>query len=80
MQNLNSKLVRKMVSMKPFKADDLFKYNMVNFDPLTETYGISFYMSYMARWPEYFQKIEDMHGNIVGYGKATLTITFTTVV
>jgi len=61
-----------MTSLMPFECMDLLRYNTVNFDPLTETYGISFYMSYMARWPEYFQKVEDIHGNIVGYimGKA----------
>jgi N-terminal acetyltransferase B complex catalytic subunit len=58
-----------MVSLQPFNCMDLLRYNTVNFDPLTETYGTSFYMSYMARWPEYFQKVEDIHGNIVGYSK-----------
>jgi len=61
-----------MTSLKPFTCFDLFKYNGVNFDPLTETYGLSFYMGYMARWPEYFQKVENINGDIVGYimGKA----------
>jgi N-terminal acetyltransferase B complex catalytic subunit len=57
-----------MVSIETFKCEDLLKYNMVNFDPLTETYGISFYMSYMARWPEYFKKAVSSDGIIVGYG------------
>jgi len=58
-----------MVSIEEFCCEDLLKYNQVNFDPLTETYGISFYMSYMARWPEYFKKAVSVDGTIVGYSK-----------
>jgi len=56
-----------MVSLSPFTCRDLLRFNEVNVDPFTETYGISFYMTYMARWPEYFIKAEDMDENIVGY-------------
>jgi len=61
-----------MVTLQPFTSWDLLKYNRVQFDPLTETYGFSFYMSYMARWPEYMQKIETASGQLIGYimGKA----------
>ncbi|XP_048579497.1 N-alpha-acetyltransferase 20 isoform X2 [Nematostella vectensis] len=43
-----------------------------NLDPLTETYGLSFYLQYLARWPEYFQVLESPTGQIMGYimGKA----------
>lgn len=34
--------------------DDLLKFNNINLDVLTETYNMSFYMSYMSRWPESF--------------------------
>lgn len=40
-----------------------------NLDPLTETYGLSFYMQYLAHWPEYFQVAESPSGEIMGYGK-----------
>lgn len=61
-----------MTTLRPFTCDDLFKYNSVNLDPLTETYGISFYMQYLAHWPEYFQVAEGPNGEIMGYimGKA----------
>lgn len=39
-----------------------------NLDPLTETYGLSFYMQYLAHWPEYFQVAESPAGEIMGYG------------
>ena len=52
--------------------DDFFKFNNINFDKLTETYGFSFYLSYMVNWPEYFQVLEHPTGRLMGYimGKA----------
>jgi N-terminal acetyltransferase B complex catalytic subunit len=47
----------------------MFKFNGVNLDPLTETYGLSFYMQYLAHWPEYFQIAESASGEIMGYSK-----------
>jgi N12 class adenine-specific DNA methylase len=43
-----------MTTLRQFKMDDLLKFNNVNLDVLTETYNMSFYMSYMSRWPESF--------------------------
>lgn len=40
-----------------------------NLDPLTETYGLSFYTQYLAHWPEYFQVAESPSGEIMGYSK-----------
>ena len=61
-----------MSILRPFTCDDLFRFNNVNLDPLTETYGLSFYMQYLAHWPEYFQVAESLNGEIMGYimGKA----------
>ncbi|EEB13237.1 N-acetyltransferase, putative [Pediculus humanus corporis] len=61
-----------MTTLRPFTCNDLFKYNNVNLDPLTETYGLSFYMQYLAHWPEFFQVAESPNGEIMGYvmGKA----------
>ncbi|XP_014673922.1 PREDICTED: N-alpha-acetyltransferase 20-like isoform X2 [Priapulus caudatus] len=61
-----------MTSIKPFTCDDMFRFNNVNLDPLTETYGLSFYMQYLAHWPEYFQVAQAPDGKIMGYimGKA----------
>lgn len=43
-----------------------------NLDPLTETYGIPFYLQYLAHWPEYFIVAEAPGGELMGYimGKA----------
>ena len=40
-----------MSTLRPFEANDLFKFNHVNLDPLTETYSMQFYMvQYMPRY------------------------------
>lgn len=47
-----------------------------NLDPLTETYGLSFYMQYLAHWPEYFQVAESPSGEIMGYSKFSTVVYF----
>jgi len=61
-----------MTTIRQFCCDDLFKFNNINLDPLTETYGIGFYLQYLARWPEYFLIAESPAGDAMGYimGKA----------
>ncbi|XP_015119198.1 N-alpha-acetyltransferase 20 [Diachasma alloeum] len=61
-----------MSIIRPLTCNDLFKFNNVNLDPLTETYGLPFYMLYLARWPEYVQVAESPSGELMGYimGKA----------
>lgn len=34
--------------------NDLFKFNNINLDVLTETYNMQFYLSYLSRWPDAF--------------------------
>ena len=43
-------------------------------DPLTETYGLAYYLQYLARWPEYFQVVESVTGEIIGYSKTSFSI------
>ncbi|TRY63666.1 hypothetical protein TCAL_00860 [Tigriopus californicus] len=61
-----------MTSLRPFTCDDMFRFNNINLDPLTETYGVGFYLQYLARWPEYFVVAEAPSGQLMGYimGKA----------
>jgi len=61
-----------MSVLRPFKADDLFKFNNVNLDIWTETYTISFYLGYLARWPDLCLVQEAPTGRMMGYilGKA----------
>ncbi|RLV93254.1 N-terminal acetyltransferase B complex catalytic subunit NAT3 [Spathaspora sp. JA1] len=45
-----------MTSIKPFQIEDLFEFNSVNLDPLTENFNISFYLQYLNEWPQLFFK------------------------
>ncbi|KAI1097457.1 acyl-CoA N-acyltransferase [Jackrogersella minutella] len=56
-----------MASFRQFYPTDLDKFAKCNLDPLTETYDLSFYLQYYAKWPSLFQVAEDPHGNIIGY-------------
>ena len=40
-----------------------------NLDPLTETYHLGFYLTYLARWPEYMTTAVSSNGDVMGYGK-----------
>jgi hypothetical protein len=39
-----------MTATNTFLPSDLFEFNNVNFDPLTATYDVAYYLSYIARW------------------------------
>jgi N-terminal acetyltransferase B complex catalytic subunit len=56
-----------MTSLRPFHATDVFRFNPTNLDPLTETYDLSFYFSYLARWPHLFNVAEGQDGTIDAY-------------
>ena len=56
-----------MTTLRQFTCDDLFRFNGINLDPLTEMYGLSFYLQYLARWPEYFMVSEAPSGALMGY-------------
>ena len=56
-----------MTIYRPFTCDDFFRYNNINLDPLTENYGIAFYLSYLSQWPEFFRIAESASGKLVGY-------------
>jgi len=47
--------------------NDLFKFNNINLDPLTETFNMSFYLSYLSQWPECFTVAEAPDGTLMGY-------------
>ncbi|KAF4610537.1 hypothetical protein D9613_006721 [Agrocybe pediades] len=57
-----------MSVLRPFKATDMFKFNNINLDIWTETYGIGFYLSYLSRWPDLCCVQEAPSGRMMGYG------------
>ncbi|NXB54375.1 NAA20 acetyltransferase, partial [Leucopsar rothschildi] len=68
-----------MTTLRAFTCDDLFRFNNINLDPLTETYGIPFYLQYLAHWPEYFIVAEAPGGELMGYSAALLMLCMFTV-
>ncbi|NXX24508.1 NAA20 acetyltransferase, partial [Nicator chloris] len=63
-----------MTTLRAFTCDDLFRFNNINLDPLTETYGIPFYLQYLAHWPEYFIVAEAPGGELMGYSDTAVVI------
>ncbi|RWR77726.1 GNAT domain-containing protein [Cinnamomum micranthum f. kanehirae] len=56
-----------MTTIRRFCCNDLLRFSPVNFDHLTETFNMSFYMTYLARWPDYFHVGEGPGNRIMGY-------------
>lgn len=56
-----------MSTIRQFSIFDMFKFNNVNLDILTETYSTNFYGEYIAKWNEYNVSAENSSGMIEGY-------------
>ncbi|KAG6575909.1 N-terminal acetyltransferase B complex catalytic subunit NAA20, partial [Cucurbita argyrosperma subsp. sororia] len=56
-----------MTTLRRFCCNDLLRFTSVNLDHLTETFNMSFYMTYLARWPDYFHVAEAPGNHIMGY-------------
>lgn len=61
-----------MSSTRRFTPFDLFRFNPVNLDKLTETYHFNFYFQYMLKWPEFQQTVSAPDNTLMAYviGKA----------
>lgn len=56
-----------MTTIRPFEMSDLFKFNNINLDNLTETFNMPFYLSYQSMWPEAFTVAEAPDKSLMGY-------------
>lgn len=56
-----------MSTIRPFDMFDLFKYNNINLDILTETFYTNFYGQYLAKWKEYCVIAENSVSMLQGY-------------
>lgn len=56
-----------MTTMRRFVPEDMFRFNNVNLDKLTETYHTGFYLGYLAQWPDIFYVAETAAGKCMGY-------------
>jgi len=61
-----------MTEYREFVCSDLFRFNNINLDKLTETYNLGFYLQYLGKWPEYCTLASDPTGRHMAYilGKA----------
>lgn len=46
-----------MSLLRPFTASDLFSFNSINLDVWTETYGVSYYLTYLAKSGDLFSYV-----------------------
>ncbi|VFQ81217.1 unnamed protein product [Cuscuta campestris] len=56
-----------MTTIRRFRCNDLLRLTPVNLDHLTATYKMSFYMTYLVRWPDFFHVAEAPGNQIMGY-------------
>ncbi|CAM6103567.1 unnamed protein product [Calypogeia fissa] len=56
-----------MTTIRGFRCEDLLKFANVNLDHLTETFNMHFYLTYLARWPDYFHVAVSPSNSIMGY-------------
>ncbi|CAK5277104.1 unnamed protein product [Mycena citricolor] len=56
-----------MSVLRSFKADDMFKFNNINLDVWTETYGLAFYLNYLSTWPDLCYVQAAPSGRLMGY-------------
>ena len=56
-----------MTTIRPFEMSDLFKFNNINLDILTETFNMPFYLSYQSTWPEAFTVAAAPDKSLMGY-------------
>ncbi|KAJ7355817.1 N-acetyltransferase [Mycena olivaceomarginata] len=56
-----------MSVLRPFSASDMFKFNNINLDVWTETYGLSFYLNYLSTWPDLCYVQAAPSGRLMGY-------------
>ena len=61
-----------MSFIRRMTCDDLFRFNNINLDSLTETYINAFYLHYFSKWPSLCLSVENANNTLAGYiiGKA----------
>ncbi|KAJ7286520.1 N-acetyltransferase [Mycena rebaudengoi] len=56
-----------MSVLRPLRASDMFKFNNINLDVWTETYGLGFYLNYLSTWPDLCYVQASPSGRLMGY-------------
>jgi len=61
-----------MALLRPLVLNDLFKMHHCNLDNFTQTFDVSYYLDYLAKWPHLCKAIENQSGQVEGYSKCPL--------
>lgn len=56
-----------MPTVRRVRPSDLLSLNLCNLDSYTENYDLTFYLTYLMKWPSLFQCVEEDSGKIVAY-------------
>ncbi|KAJ7760244.1 hypothetical protein DFH07DRAFT_903403 [Mycena maculata] len=56
-----------MSILRPFVTSDMFTFSNVNLDLFTTTYSPSYYLNYLARWPDLCCATVAPNGHMMGY-------------
>ncbi|KAJ1642163.1 N-acetyltransferase [Coemansia erecta] len=56
-----------MATLRRFRAMDMFHFNNINLDQYTDTYDLSFYLTYLSKWPDLFNAAESADSTLMGY-------------
>lgn len=56
-----------MTSVREMQLDDLFKFNVLVFDPFTEVYRLSFFIRHLAQWPEIALAATSPDDRLIGF-------------
>lgn len=56
-----------MPTVRRVRPTDLLSLNLCNLDSYTENYDLTFYLTYLMKWPSLFQCVEEDGGKIVAY-------------
>jgi len=54
-------------TVREFRCEDLFRFNLINLDEMTETYDTRFYMQYLSTWPDFCEAVEHPDGTLMAY-------------
>jgi N-terminal acetyltransferase B complex catalytic subunit len=61
-----------MALLRPLVLNDLFKMHHCNLDNFTQTFDVSYYLDYLAKWPHLCKAIDNQSGQVEGYSKCPL--------
>eukprot|EP00924_Labyrinthula_sp_SR-Ha-C_P004852 snap_masked-scaffold_1-processed-gene-14.14-mRNA-1 protein AED:0.02 eAED:0.02 QI:0/-1/0/1/-1/1/1/0/176 len=56
-----------MTTTRKFSLEDIYDFNNINLDRMTETFNLGFYSHYLSKWPNLFLVQESLSGEPMAY-------------